>query len=326
MEPRMSSRLSRNTLYAILLLTVAPATALASSEHPAPNFTGPLVTPAVNTLPAGMLNVEPYLIYTNVRGHYGNAGARHTRHDHARQWQVALPMIYGLGDTTALQLTLSAGRTSTHGGHTDGMRMGDSALRLQQRLTDAGDGTGWVTAVSLAQRLPTGQYHHLDTNPLNGLGNGMARTTLAYGVQKLQWLPDGQALRWRGQVAWSPSPGRIHVHGTSVYGTGRGFHGTVRQGQAWSASAAAEYALNAQWVLVGEAILNRTGTVHVAGSDAWGRYRHHDHNPTEELSLAPAVEYHFSSTLGLIAGVQFTVAGRNAPAYVAPQAALNMVF
>ncbi|UPG92481.1 transporter [Luteibacter aegosomatissinici] len=323
----MSPRSPRHTARLFGLLALVPATTFASTDQPALNFTGPLATPAVNTLPAGMLNIEPYLIYTNARAAYGNAGTRHTLPEHARQWHVALPMIYGLGDSTAVQLTLSAARTSTHSGHTDGLRMGDTAVRVQQRLTGPGaDGTGWVSAVSIAQRLPTGQYHHLNTNPMNGLGSGVARTTLAYGVQKLQPLGHGQALRWRGQVAWSPSPGRIHVHGPSVYGTSRGFHGTVRQGQAWNASVAAEYALNGQWVLVGEAIFNRTGTVHVAGRDGNQHYGHRDHKPSEDLSLAPAVEYHVSPTLGLIAGVQFTVAGRNAPAYVAPQAALNMVF
>jgi hypothetical protein len=319
MDPLMSPSLFRYaTLFALM-----PLTAFATTDRDALNFTGPLVTPAINTLPAGKLNIEPYLIYTNVRGGYDNAGSRHALRHHARQWQVALPMIYGLGDTTAVQLTLSAARTSTYRAHTDGLRMGDSVVRLQQRLTGPGDdGTGWVSSVSVAQRLPTGAYHHLDTNPLNGMGNGTARTTLAYGVQKLQWLPDGQALRYRGQLAWSPNPAHVRVHGTSVYGTGPGFHGTAHHGQAWNASFAVEYALDPRWVLVNELVFNRNGTLRLkdAAHHAWKL------NPSHDLSLAPAVEYHFNATLGLIAGVQFSVAGRNAPAYVAPQAALNMLF
>ena len=304
------------------LLALAPVTALAADGREAPNFTGPLVTPAVNTLPAGRLNIEPYLVFANVRGAYDNDGSPHSVKHHARQWQLALPMIYGLGDTTAVQLTLTGARLSTHGGHADGLRMGDTVVRLQQRLTGPGaDGTGWVSSVSVAQRLPTGAYHHLDTNPLNGMGNGAARTLLAYGVQKLQYLPDGQAVRWRGQFAWSPNPRHVNVHGTSAYGTGRGFRGVARHGQAWNLSAAAEYALDARWVLVNEIVFNRTGMVRMkdAAQHAWKL------RPSHDLSLAPAVEYHFNASLGLIAGVQFSVAGRNASRYVAPQAALNMV-
>lgn len=306
----------------IPLLGLLPAAAFATSD-PAPlNFTGPLVTPAVNTLPAGKLNIEPYLIYTNVRGAYGNEGTRHPREHHIRQWQLALPMIYGLGDTTAVQLTLSAARTSTHRAHTDGLRMGDAVVRVQQRLTGPGDdGTAWVSSLAVAQRLPTGAYHHLGTNTLNGLGNGTARTTLSYGLQKLQPLPGGQALRWRGQVAWSPNPAGVRVHDRSVYGTAPGFRGEARHGQAWNASVAAEFALDSRWVFVNEAVFNRTGTL---------RLRDHARRtsvlrPSHDLSLAPAVEYHFNASLGLIAGVQFSVAGRNSGRYVAPQAALNMV-
>ncbi|QDE39592.1 transporter [Luteibacter pinisoli] len=321
MEPRMTSCFLRTTA---ALIALGPAAALASTTHDMPDFTGPLVTPAVNPLPKDMLNIEPYLIHTHVRARYGNDGSRHAlrERERTRQWQVALPVIYGLGETTSVQLTLSALRTSTPSGHTDGLRIGDTHVRLLQRLSGPGDdGTGWVTAVSLAQRLSTGKYHHLNTNPLNGTGNGTSRTTLAFGAQKLQWLADGRALRWRGQVAWSPSPGLTRLHGTSVYGTGPGFHGSARHGQAWNASIAAEYALHPRWVLVGEAVFNRTGKVRMQESHrAW------EHRPSQDLSLAPAVEYHLSATLGLIAGVQFTVAGRNAAAYVAPQAALNMVF
>ena len=42
--------------------------------------------------------------------------------------------------------------------------------------------------------------------------------------------------------------------------------------------------------------------------------------------LAPAVEYHFSPSLGLIAGVEFTVAGRNTGRIVSPQVALGVLF
>ncbi|MET0256308.1 MAG: hypothetical protein ABW193_10945 [Luteibacter sp.] len=315
------------TALAIALAT--PVVAIASTGLPVrdtPNFTGPLVTPAVNTMPAGMLNVEPYLIHTNTRGQYDNAGGRHAARTMLRQWQVAVPVTYGLTDGSSVQVLLNASRTSGGGLHTDGLRMGDTVVRVQQRLlAPAADGSGTVLALAVAQRFATGKYHQLDTNPLNATGNGAARTTLSLGAQQLHWLPNDHALRWRGQVAWSPSPGHVRVHDRSVYGTARGFRGSARVGQAWNATIAAEYVLDARWVMVGEAIWNRSGSSRVAGhyggvAHASGIAAGHD------ISLAPAVEYHFSPTIGLIAGVQFSIAGRNAGDYVAPQAALNMVF
>ena len=89
---------------------------------------------------------------------------------------------------------------------------------------------------------------------------------------------------------------------------------------------AAEYALDARWVLVGEAIWNRASAVNVAGTAAGGSRVAYRLAPSQEFSLAPAVEYNFTPNTGLIAGVQFTVGGRNTADYVAPQVALNMVF
>ncbi|MGF6709260.1 hypothetical protein QFZ41_000224 [Luteibacter sp. W1I16] len=309
------------------LACITPLAASATDAHGEANFTGPLVTPAVNSMPAGMLNIEPYLIHTNTRGSYDNAGGRRERKPTVRQWQVAMPITYAFTDTQFVQLTLNASRTSGDGLHSDGMRMGDSAIRFQQRLRgpDA-DGGGLVLALALQQRLPTGKYHQLDTNPLNGTGNGATRTTIAFGAQQLHWLEGGHALRWRTQLAWSPSPGRVRVRDSSVYGTQRGFRGQARPGQAWNASVAAEYVLDPRWVLVGEAIWNRASAITLRGRAGGGTPMAQRLAPSQEFSLAPAVEYHFNPNLGLIAGVQFTVAGRNTADYVAPQVALNMVF
>ena len=321
--------MSQNLKSAAILAMVCagPATAWAATPPGVANFTGPLVTPAVNTLPAGLVNIEPYLIHTNIRGSYDNAGDRRESKPTLRQWQVAVPVAYGLTDTSTVQVVLNASRTSGNGQHTDGLRMGDTTVRVQQRLLGPeADGTGLVLGLALAQRLPTGKYHQIDTNPLNGTGNGALRTTFALGAQRLYWLDDGHAVRWRGQVAWSPSPGRIRVRGNSVYGTESGFRGHARLGQAWNASVAAEYVLNPRWVLVGEAIWNRASAIDVAGTVAGAPREPRRLAPNQDFSLAPAVEYHFTPNMGLIAGVQFTVAGRNTADYVAPQMALNMVF
>jgi len=47
---------------------------------------------------------------------------------------------------------------------------------------------------------------------------------------------------------------------------------------------------------------------------------------SEVFTLAPAVEYNWSSSMGVIVGTVFTAAGRNASANIVPVAAINMVF
>jgi hypothetical protein len=326
--PRKETRMHPITrLSSALLIAGLPLAAAAAPTQGEANFTGPLVTPAVNTLPKGTLNIEPYLIHTNTRGFYDNDSGRHGTDSTFRAWQVALPMIYGVTDSLAVQVTLNAARVSGAGMHSDGLRVGDTAIRLQQRLkAPEADGTGLILAASATQRLPTGRYDDLDANPLNGAGNGLMRTTLAFGAQQLHWLPNGHAVRWRSQLAWSPATGRVPLRGTSAYATAYGFRGHVHAGAAWSATMAAEYVLDARWVLVGEAIWARSGETRVSGSYHGVPHYNYVLSPERSLSLAPAVEYHVSPTMGLIAGVQFTVAGRNTSSYVAPQVALNMIF
>lgn len=291
------------------------------------NFTGPLVTPAVNTLPSGLFNIEPYLIHSESRGSFDGAGHRHASRTRFRQWQIAVPMTYGVTDSFGIQLTPTAIRASSDGRHTDGLRIGDTGIRLQQRLLAPDeDGQGTVLAVAVARNFTTGKYHQLDANPLNATGNGAGRATLAIGAQRLYRLDHGRALRWRSQLSWSPRPGRIRVRDTSVYGTQGGFHGHANAGQSWSATLAAEYALDPRWVLVGEALWNRQGAVRVHGIEAKGGRVDRRIVAGHAFSLAPAIEYHFNASVGLIAGVQFTVAGRNVTDYVAPQVAVNMVF
>jgi hypothetical protein len=47
---------------------------------------------------------------------------------------------------------------------------------------------------------------------------------------------------------------------------------------------------------------------------------------SNSLSLAPAIEYNWTSTVGIIFGAKLVVAGRNTGAAVIPVAAINLVF
>ncbi len=47
---------------------------------------------------------------------------------------------------------------------------------------------------------------------------------------------------------------------------------------------------------------------------------------SEQWSLAPAIEYDWSTHFGVISGVWFTVAGRNAPAFANWVTAANFYF
>src|SRR5690606_33928892 len=99
------------------------------------------------------------------------------------------------------------------------------------------------------------------------------------------------------------------------YGGGFGTKGRVHPGGSFQADFGLEVALTQNWVLANDLVYtfqNAThfsgnpGTVSPGGAPASVRSPYSDN-----LSLAPAIEYNFNSNLGLLVGTQFSVYGRN---------------
>jgi len=103
----MSQKLKSAAAFA--LACSGPAVAWGATLPGEANFTGPLVTPAVNALPAGMVNIQPYLIHTNTRGTYDNRGGRHESKPTVRQWQMAYTTLF----RSFVSNSVCAGRTPT---------------------------------------------------------------------------------------------------------------------------------------------------------------------------------------------------------------------
>jgi hypothetical protein len=90
-----------------------------------------------------------------------------------------------------------------------------------------------------------------------------------------------------------------------------------------------EYSLSPTWVLAADLLYERDRGAQVSGVVASGadtRRFERDITSWWRQSVAPAVEYHWSDRMGLIAGALVSFEGRNSAAIVSPQVALNMVF
>jgi hypothetical protein len=87
----------------------------------------------------------------------------------------------------------------------------------------------------------------------------------------------------------------------------------------------AGYGLDQRWVLALDLVQNFANGAHIRG--AVGSIVDNSNAPVSAgTAVAPAVEYNWSDSIGVIAGVEFTVAGRNTASYIAPQVALAMSF
>lgn len=324
----------QRTLSVSLLLAAAlVSTSAAASERSLENvnFMGPLITPNPAGLPEGHWFIEPYLVRVDSNAHYDAEGRRQRSAQDSGAWAVVLPAMYGFSDRLMGQVNLSASRAESGAGHSRGFRAGDTTARLQYLLqAPNADGTRPAVSLAVSQRFSTGSHDRITGNPLNAQGDGVQRTTVALGVQQVVWMPNGRPLRWRGQLMAGPAPARTALSGASIYGTEEGFQGHIARGSVLGFSMAGEYSINERWVGVMEVAASRETGQRLSGfaptAEGGVRAINELRPASRSLTLAPAVEYHFSPSLGLIAGVEFSVAGRNTGRIISPQIAVGMFF
>ena len=172
---------------------------------------------------------------------------------------------------------------------------------------------------------PTGYYDNL-SNPLTGFGGGAYTLKEELLFQSLfgTWGDHPMRVRVYGDL-FEPL-GDVSVQNVSVYGTSYGFQGQANPGLAADWGIGVEYGLNQRWVLALDLVQNYAAGFRLNGTNLSGNPANVKSGSSTSIALAPAIEYNFSSRVGLIAGVEFSAAGRNTPSYIAPQIALSMAF
>ncbi len=293
-------------------------------------WTGPILAAGANTLPTGHFLVEPYVYDVIGQGRYDNDGSHHgASHSHA--YGSLTYVVYGLMDDVSIGVIPRFGYSSGPG---DGSRvgLGDFMIQGQYRFARFREGSRVPTlSVVLAETLPTGRYDRLGTRPREGLGSGAYTTTLSLYSQYFLWMPNGRILRTRLNVSYSISDS-VGLVGVSVYGTGAGFRGHARPGQAFLIDSAWEYSLTRKWVMALDIAYQHNASTALRGLDsplsgaAVATAVRADSAPSEAVNLAPAIEYNWSDRMGVIVGAIVVPSGRNSGDNVTPVAAVNMVF
>jgi hypothetical protein len=292
-------------------------------------WTGPLLAASAATLPSGHWLIEPYVYDVMTCGNFDrNGDLRSTAAAHAIESQTYIE--YGVIDAFTLGVIPHLGfHESSAGQESSGFAMGDVTLQGTYRLTPFREGD-WVPAASLvvAETFPTGKYDRLSGPTDGALGSGAYSTTLSLYSQTYFWMRNGRILRTRLDLSYSLSRWTT-VHGVSVYGTSAGFRGHVHPGQSFVGDLGLEYSITQQVVVAMDVNWEHDASTRVTGS-----YLHpaelstlvQESGASQRLYLAPALEYNWSSRMGVIAGVRVAAAGRNITATVTPVAAINMVF
>lgn len=289
-------------------------------------FTGTLEAPSPALPKAGLLALEPYVVYQTTTGAYGNHGAHISTAHETSTSESLLVIKYGITDRLSVEALPSISHSWNNITSSSGVSVGDLPLELEYRVKNGDHKTGSPSVTfDLGVTLPTGQYDRLK-KPINGVGSGAY--TLKEGVvfQSLfdSWGNHPMRVRVYG-AAYEPLS-RPSVQDVSVYGTGQGFAGSVKPGISGVFGVGVGYALDRRWVLALDLVQNYAHGYTLTGVDGpgVGVWRHGASNSS--TALAPAIEYSWSGRAGIVAGVAFTAAGRNTPSYVAPQIALAAAF
>ncbi len=300
-------------------LGAAPAT---GGDRQSPDdawWTGPLLAPNASTLPRGHFLIEPYL-YDVIGAHSNGFGSlTYINYGLVNRFTVGMIPTFGYNK-------LSDGLSSA------GIGLGDVTVQGQFGLRQFHEGS-WLPTISatVQETFPTGKYDQLGNRPSDGLGSGAFTTTLALYSQTYFWMPNRRILRMRFNVSQAFSRD-VSVDGVSVYGTAADFRGHAEPGRSSLVDAAWEYSVTRRWVLALDATYRYTGNTRVIGNNISGLSSRQNPDSVlvnlgsaETSGFAPAVEYSWKSTMGVIVGARVIPGGHNTPMTVTPAIAINIV-
>ncbi len=286
----------------------------------APWFTGPLLAPAGRTIPPGHINFEPYSFYT----------------------EYVSPPSFRNSETSPI---LTAGVTSfldvfafapydyswikSRQKHGDGI--GDLNVGLGLQVLRQKEGN-WLPdlRISLLEVIPTGRFDLLNPRKdgTDQTGAGSYQTVVSFNFQKLYTFENEHYVRSRLCIA-SGIGSPVFVEGLNTYGGNLFTEGTVHPGTNYSIDLASEYTLTQHWVLVMEGLYVHNNATTFRGNPGIlpdGKIGSVGGLHSDMGSLAPAIEYNFTSNFGIISGVWFSVTGPRAAKFIATTIAVNYYF
>ena len=304
--------------YADFLFTESQGAPVKS--EPSPWFTGPLLAPSAHTIPQGHVNLEPYFFYTVNTGAY-------RKHWNPKPipnfYNSNLQILTQVGITKFMDFQLAPQIVWNRVKRENYVDIGDLpfVIGFQLALDVVG---GWQPAVKLrlGANIPTGKYDHLKPHKLgtDSTGSGSWLPTVALAFSKLLHLGKGihflDARLFFNYEIGTPA----YVEGISSYGGGKGTRGKIFPGNTLTIDGAIECNLTRKWVFAIDGVYIHNNKTRFSGKTTYPI------GPPsgEQFSLAPALEYNWSEDVGVIGGVWFTLAGRNAARFSSGVIALNI--
>jgi hypothetical protein len=297
------------------------------SDQPYPSwipwFTGPLLTPAKQIVPQGFVSVQPYVIYTIENGEYD----KHW-HEHSNEYnfyQIYQTVFLTVGATPFMDIEVFPGWFQSWTQDASSSEFADFPVILNfQILSNPQDPRVPTLLFQIWQTFPTGKYQKLDPARLgtDGVGSGTYQTVLGFTVSKLFHLDDTYYLsfRWNSSYQFNPP---THVKGLNVYGGDAMTDGKVRPGNILRTFLSYEISLSQNWAFATDLYYYHQQKDRFWGCEGGKKVGFPDR---DQFSLAPALEYNFTQSIGINGGFWFSFAGKNTERFIGAIASFVAVF
>ena len=276
-----------------------------------PWYTGPIFTPGASMMPVGNGNTQPYLFITDTYAAFNKDRKSISLASHQVQLKGTANIATGITPNFDFNLNFAALEnwqfSHTGGGFGDMSLVGGFLIYQQTRYVPQ-------MKLSITQVFPTGKYKNLSTNGfgLNSTGGGAYSTQFGLTFSKVMFWTTKHPINMRIFFGYQLST-VVHVRNFNTYGGGFGTRGHVRPGNTLSVDYGFEFSINQQWVLATDVVYSATNRTKFHGNPGLrdGSPASVGNGYSDNLSLSPAIEYNFNENVGLIAGVWFSVYGRN---------------
>lgn len=292
-----------------------------------PWFTGPLLAPTPINMKPGHPAIEPSVTIFNIYGKYSSSWELKSQ---KTMWAIN-PLVdfqFGITDDIGIE-TLVSFISNFKNGQSFSFFQDTTVLFGYQVSNDVKD--SWIPdfRLILQETFPSGKYQKLNPQKqgIDSTGFGSFQTGPVLAFRKLFYLPHNfLSLRWSIGYLF---PSTVHVKGFNTYGGGYGTKGKVKPGQTMTAFFSGEYSINKHWVLAFDTEFLYQRKSHFSGKrgiSPLGETAAVGLPSSVQISFAPELEYNFTSLSGLLAGIWFTVAGKNSAAFASTFLAYVYVF
>ena len=324
--------MNKKYIYLLLLgqalFADAPLVPTAPAEQAeAPWFTGPMLASSSSVVPGGHYNFEPYVYLYDKAAVYDN---NWRTDDHKSLWNLSFTPYFWVGLCSWADIMVAPAWSWNYRDGPAQWTLNDWSATLDIQLyQDDFPSKSWFPSVKIGiqETFPTGPYQNL--NPKKELtdlgGQGTWATEFQLCIGKTIQIKNDHWFQTRLNLNYAVST-PVTVRGINAWGGGEGTKGTIHPGQKFSFDVSTEYSLTRNWVLACDFTGTFQGTSNFYGKKPIAPPGTKTFNPNRasiQYSIAPAIEYNWSRTLGFIAGSWITVAGKNSTKFYSAIIAVN---